>query len=607
MKTRALFCKWLAALTLAASLSFSAQAYVRRTQHHRSAADAKTKPSSAATLSLRDQAAQLIVVPFTGEVLNKRSKQWRELSSLVRKQHVGGLILVNVYQGHLIQRADPIHAATVINALQRQARIPLLVGADLERGASMRFNNTTIFPQSMAFAAAGDLDAARFEGQITAQEARAIGVQWVFAPDADVNNNPDNPIINIRAYSEDPKQVAQYVTAFIEGARANAHYPVLTTVKHFPGHGDTATDTHLKLATIPADRQHLDAIELVPFRAAIAKGVDSVMTAHVAVPGMGTGETPATLSPEILTKLLREDLTFKGIIVTDAMDMGGIAKDYQAGDAAVRSIQAGADVLLMPVDPVAAIDAIVAAVKDGRISRARLQESADRVLQAKAKLGLNAQRYVNVRMIPALVDLPMSNARAQAIADEAVTLVKSDDHLLPVQPNAASCFAILRESASSQEGQAMLAEINRRAPQRPVFLLNPGMTDADWDSTIASAGNCTGWYAAAFASVAGYRGSVSLGGNFPSFLTKLIATGKPVMLIAMGNPYLLRAFPQVAGYVATFSTVPPSEISAVKALWGEIPIHGKLPVSIPNLAKFGDGLDVNRGAANRSASVAGLQ
>ncbi len=554
---------------------------------------------AARKLSLHDEVAQLVVVPFSGQALAKRSQQWRDLAALVHKQHVGGLILVNVYQGHLIQRADPVQAATVINALQKLAKTPLIVGADLERGASMRFNETTIFPQAMAFAASGNPDAARFEGQITAQEARALGVQWVFAPVADVNSNPDNPIINIRSYSEDPKQVSDYVDAFLKGAQSNPKFPVLTTAKHFPGHGDTATDTHLNLATIPADRQHLDQVELVPFESAIANGVDAIMTAHLAVPALGTGDLPATLSPQILTHLLRDDLKFKGIVVTDALDMGGVAKGYTTGDAAVRAIEAGADVLLMPTDPVAAIDAVVAAVKSGRISKERLDDSVNRLLAAKARLGLNAQRLVNVKAIPTLVNLPQSNARAQTIADAAVTLVKNDYQMLPIQPNAQPCFAILREGATSQQGQVMQPEIAKRAPGRPALLLSPALSDSELDAAITSAGNCEQWYVAAFVSVAGYRGSVSLGGNYPSLMAKLTASGKPVMLVSMGNPYLLRSFPNVAAYMTTFSTVPPSEISAVKALWGEIPIRGRLPVTIPNLAKFGDGMDVNATAAAR--------
>jgi len=545
-------------------------------------------PAAWKRLSLHDEVAQLVVVDFTGQPMTKKSLEWRQLYGLVHKERVGGLILVNVSQGHLVQRADPVEAAKIINELQRSAKIPLVVGGDLERGASMRFKDTTVFPHAMAFAAAGDLAAVRYEGQVTAKEARAIGVNWIFFPDADVNSNPDNPIINIRSYSEDPKQVSDYVDAFLEGASSDPHNRVLTTAKHFPGHGDTAVDTHLKLATIPADRKHLDDVELAPFRAAIAHGVDSVMTAHLTVPSIG-GDVPATFSAPLLTQLLRGDLGFKGIIVTDALDMGGI-KNYSSGEAAVKALQAGVDVLLMPGDPVAAINAVVAAVKQGRLPKSRVDEALNRVLAAKVKLGLVASRTVNVNAIPKLVNQPQTNQRALEVAQEAVTLVKNDSHLVPVQANSQVCFAILREGGNSQQGQAMQPEINKRAHGRPALLLDPGMSTGDLSRAITQAGTCDAWYVAAFVSVAGYRGNISLNGNYPTLMAELIATGKPVMLMSLGNPYLLRSFPAVSGYLTTFSTVPPSEVAAIQALYGEVAIHGRLPVTIPNLAKFGDGL-----------------
>src|SRR5690348_4981105 len=241
--------------------------------------------------------------------------------------------------------------------MQQLTRVPLLVGGDFERGASMRIDGTTVFPHAMAFGAAGDPALTRYEGEVTAREARAIGVHWIYYPVADVNNNPDNPIINIRSFGENPADVATHVRAFIEGAHSDRKNYVLTTAKHFPGHGDTAVDTHVGLATIPADRERLEHLELVPFRAAIEAGVDAIMTAHIAVPAISPPDLPATLSPAILTKLLRQEMGFKGLVVTDALEMGGIAKGYNSGEAAVRALEAGADTLLMPADPEAAVKA----------------------------------------------------------------------------------------------------------------------------------------------------------------------------------------------------------------------------------------------------------
>jgi beta-N-acetylhexosaminidase len=265
-------------------------------------------------MTLRDEVAQMVMAPFSGRLLHPKTRAYREFVKLVATEHIGGLILVNVTQGRTVAKAEPLDVAAFLNKMQRLSRVPMLVGGDLERGASMRLNNTTMFPHAMAFAAANDLDGARFEGRITAREARAIGLQWIFFPVADVNNNPDNPVINIRSYGEDPTEVAALVDAFIEGAHSEKDAKVLTTVKHFPGHGDTATDSHMNLATITADRPRLDALEFVPFRSAIEHGVDAVMTAHIAVPALDGPDVPATLSAKIMTGILRDEFGFKGLM-----------------------------------------------------------------------------------------------------------------------------------------------------------------------------------------------------------------------------------------------------------------------------------------------------
>jgi beta-N-acetylhexosaminidase len=407
-----------------------------------------------------------------------------------------------------------------------------------------------------------------------------------------VNNNPDNPIINIRSYGEDPGDVSKFVSAFIEGAHSVAGSRVLVTAKHFPGHGDTATDTHLNLATISGDRQRLEQIEWAPFRAAIASGVDAIMSAHIAVPALDAPDLPATLSPKILTGILREEMGFKGIVVTDALEMGGIAKGFTVGDASVRALEAGADVLLMPSNPEAAINAVVAAVKSGRIKQKRLEESVMRVLVAKAHVGLAANRLVDVDDIHDVVSSPESMAVAQQISDKSVTLVKNDGGLVPLKAPATTAFFVLGESRTGVEGQAFASEMKKRTAAATVIQLDPTMSDADIQAAVARASDATEYVVAAFASVAAYRGDVALAGAFPVLIQQLIATKKPVVLLALGNPYLLRAFPDAAAYMTTYSSVPPSELSAVKALYGEIAISGKLPVTIPGLAKYGDGITV---------------
>jgi beta-N-acetylhexosaminidase len=539
------------------------------------AAPVAKKPSTAAQrwmagMSLRDEAAQLVFIPFHGDVPRSNSREYRNFLRMIREYRVGGLVLVNWSNGRVLARAQPHALAVFLNRMQKLARVPLLVGGDFERGASMRVDGTTVFPHAMAFGAAGDPELTRAEGEVTAREARALGVQWLFFPVADVNNNPDNPIINIRSYGENPAAVAANVKAFIEGAHSSKKDPVLTTAKHFPGHGDTSVDTHLNLATITADRARLEAVEFVPFRAAIAAGVDSVMTAHIAVPALAPADLPATLSPAILTGVLREELGFKGLIATDALEMGGIAKGFDSGEAAVRAVEAGADALIMPADPEAAIRALVRAVESGRLKRARIRESVARLLAAKEKMGLARQRLVNVESVSDKIDAPESNQIAQEVADRAITLVRNRGDAVPLAPAAHACFVVLPETRYSSQGQVFTQEVRRRQPGVALANLDPTMPISGLSDEVAALGACPSYVVAAYST----------------------AAAKPVTLIALGNPYLLRDFSDAAAYLATFSTVPPSEIAAVRALYGEIPIRGHLPVSIPGQAVYGDGIQM---------------
>jgi beta-N-acetylhexosaminidase len=576
-----------------------------------SAADrhpAPVKPSAAVRrwmkgMTLRDEVAQLVFVPFPGAAPHTRSREYLRFLRLIRDVKVGGLILTNTANGHTIQHAEPYALAAFVNRVQRIAKVPLLVGSDFERGASMRVAGTTVFPHAMAFGAAGDPEFSRFEGQVTAREARALGVQWVYYPVADVNINPDNPVLNIRSFGEDPQAVAAQVAAFIEGAHSDPHNYVLTTAKHFPGHGDTSVDSHLNLAAVPASRERLESVELVPFRAAIAAGTDAVMTAHVAVPALAPPDLPATLSPAILTGLLRGELGFQGLVITDALDMGGIVKGFPAGDAAVRAIEAGADALLMPSDPEAAIRAVVAAVEKGRIKRARIEESVVKVLAAKGKVGLDRKRFVNVEALGDVINSPEANEKAQQVAERAVTLVRNrggTGGMLPLAAPERACFLALAESRDSTEGQTFSQEVRARLPHPTITTLDPSLSRADVDAALARLKQCDAYVVAAFASVTAYQGSLGLGGELPHAMETLAGFAKPLALVALGNPYLLRSFPTVTAYLATFSNVAPSEAAAVKALWGEIDIGGHLPVSIPGLAARGDGIQVK---ATRPAGV----
>jgi len=553
-------------------------------------------------MTLRDEVAQLIFIPFQGAPQNSRSREYRSFARLIKETKVGGLILINASNGRVVRKAEPYALAAFLNRVQRMAGVPLLVGADFERGASMRVEATTVFPHAMAFGATGDPAFSRFEGEVTAREARTMGVHWVYYPVADVNNNPDNPILNIRSFGEDPGAVAAHVQAFIEGAHSDKRNYVLATAKHFPGHGDTDVDSHLSLPTNNADRERLERLELPPFRAAIQAGVDSIMTAHIAVPALAPPDLPATLSPAILTDLLRNEMGFKGLVVTDALEMGGIAKGFSGAEAAVRALEAGADVLLMPPDPEAALKAVVAAVKSGRLTRGRIQESVVAILSAKERVGLDRKRLVDLEAIGDVVDSPEASERAQEIAGRAVTLVRNGGNLIPLAAPERACYAVMVENRYSSDGQVFAQEVRKRAPRAAVASLDAAMSREALDDAIRGLPACQSYVVAAFAAVTAYRGSVGLAGDLSHAVETLIASGQPVALVALGNPYLLRNFPGVTAYLATFSNVPPSEIAAVQALFGEIGIRGHLPVTIPGLANYGEGIQVPAARPLQAAS-----
>jgi beta-N-acetylhexosaminidase len=560
------------------------------------AASANSRPPSAApllrSLSLHDRIAQLIVVRGYGDYPPTDNAEYRRFVRWIRDDHVGGFIVAGRIRDGNVISAQPFEMAAFINHMQRLARTPLFVASDFERGASMRVADTARFPYLMAFGAAHDLGATKELGAATAREARALGVTWIFAPDADVNNNPDNPIINVRSYGEDPQQVAAGVSAFIEGAHSDRRDYVLVTAKHFPGHGDTAQDSHLQMARLDQPKERIESVELAPFRAAIEHGVDAIMTAHMAVPAFDAADIPATISQNVLTGLLRHELGFNGLIVTDAMEMQGLSALYSEGEAAVRAIEAGADVLLMPTDPEVCIRALMQAVERKRISAQRIDASAAKILAAKRAVGLFRTRLVELDSISDDLEEQKLGSLAQSVAERAVTLVKDDKHLFPMATGDGSCLIVIGERQFSQRGETLLEELHRRMPNLTAYVVNPAVPDNVLSFIAIEASHCKQIYVTAFVTVAANRGSVALEGGLNTFMNTIVHSSVPVALIALGNPYLLRDFPDVSAYLATFSTATTSETAAARAMLGEIPITGKMPVSIPGLAKIGCGMDV---------------
>jgi beta-N-acetylhexosaminidase len=542
-------------------------------------------------MTLRQKLGQMLMPYYFGAFTSTDSAEYKELLHQVEANDVGGFILGTIRGPLGIERSQVYPSAVLTNELQRHAKIPLLIGADFESGAGMRIDEGTSFPSAMAVGATNDPKLAYTMGKVTALEARAAGVQWIFAPDSDVNNNPDNPIINIRSFGEDPQRVAEYVAQFVRGAEENG---ALATAKHFPGHGDVSVDSHLALAAVPGDRAELEGTELVPFRAAIAAGVSSIMPGHLSVRAFEPDPTvPATFSKSILTGLLRDEMKFKGLIVTDALDMGGVTS-LAPGEAVVRAVEAGADVLLQPPVPDAAMAGLEEALKSGRISEKRIDESVRRILLAKSRVGLDKDRLVDITRISEKFARPEFEAQAQSIADRGVTLLRDTPHILPL--DSTRPLRVLLVSLSSDPdpypGETIEPEIRWR-----VDSLKALRADTQFSSVSSLALPPPDTYdvaiAALFVRVADRKGNVGMPEDQRAFVNQFLATtSKPTVVMSFGSPYLIEKFPAAKTWLAEFATNDVSQRAAVRALFGQTAIAGKIPVTVPGTVKRGDGLSV---------------
>ena len=544
--------------------------------------------------TLRELIGQVIIEWIPGGYVTPTSLEFEPLRAWVEDDEIGG---VSPSIG------TPHAYVAKLNDLQARADVPLLVTADFENGGpGMRINGSfalpsmlpqgggTDFPPTMAFGAIGDERFAYEYGRITAREARASGVHFLFSPVLDVNSNPDNPVIATRAFGGDPDLVSRMGTAFIRGARDGG---VFTTGKHFPGHGDTSTDSHIGIPVVDADRVRLDELELAPFEAAIDEGVDAIMTAHVQLPEvLGPGAPPATLSPEVMTDILRNDLGFEGIVFTDAMTMRGITDMYGIGEASVRALEAGSDVVLSPKAVPDVIDAIEEAVETGRMSRSRLEESARRILNLKARLGLHRDRFVSLDAVNRVVGIGAHNAFADTAATRSITLVRDQDRLLPMDGLSMAPTLHIRYAGSTRlwANRAFATGLQER-----VFDLAEVRLDERSDSAA---------YADALKAIDGVDRIIvttyvpaSAGSTeeaLPESLRELISAAvaaKPTVMVSFGNPYLLAAVPDVGSYALAWGDRERSQRAAVAALFGEEAISGRLPIPLPPFHDLGEGLD----------------
>jgi beta-glucosidase-like glycosyl hydrolase/CubicO group peptidase (beta-lactamase class C family) len=543
-------------------------------------------------MSVDEKIGQLLFTTYHGSFTPTDAAAYQQMMHDVNDLHVGGFITITQITPLGIVKSQAYPTAVLLNQLQAKSKLPLLIGADFERGAAMRLDEGTSFPTAMALAAAGDPQDAYTMGKITALEARAVGIQWIYAPDADVNNNPGNPIINTRSFGEDPARVAKFVSAFVKGVQENGG---LATAKHFPGHGDTAADSHIDLPVIHADRERLEHLELVPFRAAIAAGAGSVMTAHLSIPALEPdSNTPATLSHNILTGLLRDELGFEGLVVTDAMDMGGITVRFAPGEAAVRAVVAGADALLMPPVPDAAFEALQAAVKSKRISKERLDASVRRILQAKARLGLNQNRLVDVNAINHKLGSVASQKEAQDISDRGVTLLRDTPRRLPLDGTKPSRALLLAFYADPEPypGEDLERELRSRFDSVTTLRGDTRFVNAS-NLKLPAPESYDVAILALFVRVSDRKGNVDVPPEQAALAEQLYKTGKPVVTVGFGSPYLIESFPKAETWLAAFGISDVAQISAARALFGQIPVRGHLPVTIPGVnLKAGFGMEL---------------
>jgi beta-N-acetylhexosaminidase len=586
-------------------------------------------------MSLEQKVGQMFMIWARVSFLNLDAPEYVHLRDTMRKYNVGGFgVTINVQNGILL-KSEPYEAAMLLNQLQRDSDLPLIMAADFERGLSMRLNGGTVFPHAMAFGAAGKPEYAEAFGRITGEEARAIGIQWNWFPDTDVNSNPLNPIINTRAFSGNPQQVGQLASAYIKGAHESG---MMTTAKHFPGHGDTATDSHLGLASVTGNEARLNAVELPPFQQVIQAGVDSVMVAHVSVPSLDPDPNRvASTSPLIVSDLLKKKMGFQGLVVTDALDMNGLMRIYSSAanpsaGAAVAAVKAGNDMILIPHDLDGAYNGILQAVKSGEISQAQVDASVLKILKFKASLGLHKARLVDPNRVSKLVGKPENIAVGQQVADAAVTLVRENGQVLPLQatnkgtnptanpytqvPTTANqvVVVIFSDDVRSEMGRAFERAMKARIPEVHVITVDAGIAAGMADQVLAAVQQAQKVILPVYAVPTAGRAvrsatgeitnTVSLEDTSANLMRRILQIAVPrSIVLAMGNPYIASDFPEVQNYLCTFSNATVSEASAVKALFGEIPIGGHLPVDIPGISQRGFGISrpqILKGGLNES-------
>lgn len=533
------------------------------------------------SMTLREKIAQMIITYSDGYSLNENSAEYQRLSNLIVNEKVGGVIF---FKGNAVQEAE------LINSLQSISETPLLMSADFERGTNMRLDDGSLFPSNMALGATRNTDLAYQMGLQIAKECRAIGIGQNYAPVVDINNNSDNPIINVRSYGEDPELVSMMGDAFIKGMQDGN---VIATAKHFPGHGDTDIDSHSDLPVLNFDRSRLDNLELIPFKNAIKNNVMSVMIAHLSLPSLDNeSNVPASLSKNIINGLLIDEMNFKGLVVTDALNMAGVVKHFSAEEVALRCVNAGVDLILMPQGESVSISAIENAVNSGTLSEEQINNSVRKILNAKEWLKLNENKISDVNKVSQVVNSDEAKKISRQIADESLTLVKNDGNIVPFN-NASeqSCLIVSlnngNEKANSDYFLNRFTDLNKFKSFSYYDLTGNinGINDV-----VADAANYDVIIVPIYAKVKIKTGTVGLPESQISLINSLTASGKKVVVVSFGNPYLIQGFPDVSSYICAYADAGTSIDAAIDSFYGTIKFKGKLPVSISSNYRFNDGI-----------------
>jgi beta-N-acetylhexosaminidase len=543
------------------------------------------------SMTLKEKIGQMIFCRYSGHYINQDSDAFQRLERLITELRIGGFILFG---------GDVYATALLTNSMQKMARVPLLISSDLERGLGQQIDGATLFPPHMSVAATGNEKMSYLMGAITAKEARAVGIHMTYAPVADVNINPENPIINVRSFGEDPKIVSRMAVAFIKGCQANG---LVATAKHFPGHGDTHLDSHDVLPELWADRDRLNKVELLPFQKSIDEGVLAVMTAHLRIPAIDpTPKLPATLSSRAISDLLRKEMGFRGLIVTDAMEMGGISAQFSHEEAALRAVQAGVDILLLSPEPRRIISCFEKAVKEGKISERRLNLSVTRILEYKFRLGLHKNKFVDIKDIGNRIATQSHKQIAKQVFESSLTLLKNEEKILPLGDigKKLAVFSLSSDAGGYFEGKVFINEFKRRRPRAFCFYADVYTGKEFIKKALVDTEKAEIYVLALFSRLRGGKGSVDLAECHINLIQELIRSEKPVVVVSFGSPYFIKHFPEIKAYLCAYRYASQAQNAAVKALFGELDIRGKVPVSIPGLYPAGYGLILRKKTPSES-------